>query len=91
MTVTRILNGLEKTPATGAEAERAARDGFLQWVVAAPGAATPQAARAALAAPAARNASSAAARTFVGFLEQASRTPCRHAAPRRGGRGRRMH
>jgi len=81
MTVTQILDGLEAMPETGAEADSAARLGFLEWVFASPGAATPQAARDALATDAAQEASSPAARAFVGFLQAA-------CVPVRGARGR---
>ena len=90
MTVTQILNGLETVPATGAEADSAARLGFLEWVFASPAAATPQAARDALKTEAAQEASSPAARAFVGFL-QAACVPMRGS--RSGGRrrGRVLH
>jgi hypothetical protein len=81
MTVTQILNGLETVPATGAEADNAARLGFMEWVFASPRAATPQAARDALQTEAAQEASSPAARAFVGFLQAA-------CVPMRAGRGR---
>ncbi|WP_306151916.1 hypothetical protein [Roseovarius sp. MMSF_3281] len=71
MTVTRILDGLEAMPATGAEADTAARLGFLEWAFAMPGDATPQAARDALRTEAAQEARSPAARAFVGFLQAA--------------------
>ena len=72
MNITQIIGGLERSDTTGAEADRMARLGFLEWAVSMDGQATPQAAHAALSDPAARNASSAAARAFVGFLEQAT-------------------
>lgn len=71
MTVTQILNGLETVPATGAEADGAARLGFLEWVFASPGASTPQAAQEALQTEAAQQARSPAAQAFVGFLQAA--------------------
>ncbi len=86
MSVTRILDGLEDSPATGQEADAAARMGLLEWVFAGSGVATPQAARDALAQPAAQNPRSPAARAFVAFLEQACHgLP---SGPRRRGRNR---
>lgn len=90
MRVTRILNGLERSTATGPEADTMARMGFLEWAFAEAGPATPQAARRALSLPEAQNPTSAAARAFVGFLEQAIQ-PIHNASARRGGRARRLH
>lgn len=73
MTVNQILTGLERSDATGQEADQVARLGFLEWAFTLPGEASAKAARAALDCPEARNADSAAARAFVGFLEQATR------------------
>jgi len=81
MTVTQILDGLEAMRETGDEADSAARLGFLEWVFAMPGTATPQAARDALSTAAAQEARSPAARAFVGFLQAA-------CVPVRGARGR---
>jgi len=89
MSVTQILDGLEAMPATGDEADSAARAGFLEWVFATPGATTPQAAREALETHAAQAASSPAARAFVGFL-QAACVPV-SGARGRAGRGRVLH
>jgi len=83
MTATRILQGLERSTATGAEADSLARLGFLEWAFGLEGAATPAKARAALASPAAQRAESAAARAFVGFLGQATQ-PVARAGMRRG-------
>lgn len=85
MTLTPIMDGLERSGATGPEAEAVARMGFLEWVFAYPGTVTPHVVREALAEPAVRNAGSAAARAFVGVLEEAG-----HAVqmPQRGRRGR---
>ncbi|QFT80298.1 hypothetical protein FIU89_06715 [Roseovarius sp. THAF27] len=84
MSLTPIMNGLERSGATGAEAEAVARLGFLEWVFGYPGAVTAGVVREALAEPAVRNADSAAARAFARVLEEA-----RHAAPMtRGRRGR---
>lgn len=84
MSLTPIMDGLERSGATGAEAEAVARLGFLEWVFAHPGAVTARVVREALAEPAVQNAGSAAARAFVDVLEEA-----RHAAPMaRGRRGR---
>ncbi|WP_111732003.1 hypothetical protein [Roseovarius amoyensis] len=69
----RILQGLERSPATGDEAEGMARLGFLEWMFALEGdSAVPEHARVALHSDAARAAESAAARAFVGFLRQAT-------------------
>jgi len=89
MTATRILSGLETLDLTGAEADAAARLGFLEWVFAMPGEATPQAAREALEAPEAQRAQSDAAQAFVAFLIEARHVMAR---PRgRNGRARRLH
>jgi len=87
MTVTQILNGLERMEAVGADADAAARMGLLEWAFALPGAATPEAARAALdAAP--ERVQSPAARAFVRYLGEASRTA---PQPARRGRRSRFH
>ena len=89
MTATRILNGLERSTATGDEADTVARLGFLEWAFGLEGDATPGAARAALASPAAQEAGSDAARAFVGFLHQAAQPiACRLV---RRGRNRMLH
>ena len=85
MTLTRIIDMLEASPARGAQAEALARLGFLEWVFAAPGPVTQGMAREALACPAAQAARSAAARAFVDFLNDAAR-PC-PVAVRRGRAG----
>ncbi len=87
MSVTQILSGLERSDATGPDAEAAARMGFLEWAFGLTGAATPEAARAALEAASAP-AESAAAQAFVGYLHQASAHVTR---PVRRGRAARMH
>ena len=88
MCVTRILDGLERSAATGPQADAVARMGFLEWAFDAPGAAGPMAAREALESPAAQNPVSPAARAFVGFLEAA----CVAVPPSpRGRRRRRLH
>lgn len=79
MTVTRILDGLEKSNATGAEATSVAQRGFLEWSFVS-SEASPTAARAALSDPAVKNAQSDAAQAFVGYLTQATQII---AAPRR--------
>jgi len=72
-TVLRILQGLERSPATGDEAEGMARLGFLEWMFALEGASAARGhARAALQSDAAQAAESAAARAFVRFLQQAT-------------------
>lgn len=71
MSVTQILEGLESIDSTGGDAVAAGRMGFLEWAFALPGAATPEAAREALAA-APPEVESAAARAFVQFLQQAT-------------------
>ena len=72
MTATRILNGLERSTATGDEADSMARLGFLEWAFGLECDATPGAARAALASAAAQRADSDAARAFVAFLNEAA-------------------
>ncbi|MFN3209108.1 MAG: hypothetical protein ACE369_08930 [Roseovarius sp.] len=90
MTVTPIMDGLERSPATGAEAEAVARLGFLEWVFGYPGAVTAGVVREALGEPAVQNAGSAAAKAFVGVLEEARLSVV--AAPgRRGRTARRLH
>lgn len=86
MTIIRILTGLERSDATGCEADKLARLGFLEWAYTLPGGASVQAARIALDCPEARNPGSAAAQAFVSLLEQATRSIC---AVRR--RRRRLH
>ena len=88
MTTRRILEGLERSDATGHEADSIARLGFLEWAFAQPGEATPEAAQDALRQAEREQPSSAAARAFVGFLEQATVPICRKA---RRGRLRQMH
>ncbi|QFT93511.1 hypothetical protein FIU86_11720 [Roseovarius sp. THAF9] len=84
MNLTPIMDGLERSGATGAEAKAVARLGFLEWVFAYPGTVTAHAVREALAEPVMQNPGSAAARAFVDFLEEA-----RYAVPMaRGRRGR---
>ncbi|MCR9115061.1 MAG: hypothetical protein NXH84_17410 [Rhodobacteraceae bacterium] len=67
-----ILNGLERSDATGTEADSMARLGFLEWVFTQPGEATPEAAQDALRQAELQNPSSAAARAFVAILEEAT-------------------
>jgi hypothetical protein len=85
MTVARIIDALEDSPAMGAQAQALARLGFLEWICAAPGPVTTTMAREALASHAARDAQSAAARAFVDFLGAAA-LPC--PAPMRRGQAR---
>ncbi|MFB9149978.1 hypothetical protein [Roseovarius ramblicola] len=87
--VTRIIGALENSPTEGAQALAAARHGFLEWVLAAPGPVTARMARDALETPAARDAQSAAARAFVGCLHEASRSLTGGAVRRRAARVRR--
>lgn len=89
MSLDRILDGLEQSNSTGAQAFDHARVGFLEWAVSLSGPVTPNVARAALAAPAVLAAQSAAARAFVGYLEQASHTA--HMKNLRRGRARVLH
>lgn len=89
MSVNRIIDGLEETDATGSDAVSLARLGFLEWIFADAGGATPKSARLALADPAAQNPSSPAARAFVGYLRAATH-PYPGIAGRRG-RARRIH
>ncbi len=83
MTATRIIQGLERIDATGTDAAMAARLGFLEWAFGARIEATPQAARTALADPILQNASSPAARAFVNYLREATRTISRPTRRRR--------
>ena len=85
MTARRILDGLERSTATGAEADAVARLGFLEWAFGLEGDATAAEARAALASPQAQRPASAAACAFVSFLRQAS-VPVSRTAARRGRR-----
>ncbi|WP_324754422.1 hypothetical protein [Roseovarius sp. Pro17] len=87
MNVTQILSGLERSDATGPDADAAGRMGFLEWAFTLPGAATPEAARQALA-DAPSQAESAAAQAFVQFLHQAT---AHVARPARRGRAARFH
>ena len=90
MIATRILSGLETLDLTGAEADAAARQGFLEWVFAMPGEVTPQAVREALQAPEAWRAESDAAQAFVAYLSQAQKNLA-HPETRRIRRARRLH
>ncbi len=87
MSVIQILSGLECCDATGPDADAAGRMGFLEWAFTLPGAATPEAARQALAATLPQ-AESAAAQAFVQFLHQATAHMPR---PARRGRAARFH
>ena len=60
MTATRIVQGLERSETTGAEAAMVARMGFLEWVLGLDGDATAQTAKAALAEPCLQQATSPA-------------------------------
>ena len=87
MNAMRILHGLETIDATGVEAERLARQGFLQWALEVDAIATPEAARAALSELPDDTPASAAAQAFVGFLHQATHAmtrPVRSPRRRRG-------
>ncbi|WP_135501760.1 hypothetical protein [Roseovarius aestuariivivens] len=81
MTVTRIVEGLERSEATGPAAQDAARLGFLEWVFAHPGQVTAQTIRAAQAELSACPMSSDAACAFADVLRQAA--PGLHAPGRR--------
>lgn len=83
MSATQILNGLERSTATGEEADQVARLGFLEWAFGLEGEATPAEARAALASPAAQRPASAAACAFVTFLHQAAQPMARGFRRRR--------
>ena len=85
MMAIEILNGLERSTATGEAADSIARQGFLEWAFKLSGPAATAEARAALATPEARAPESAAACAFVRFLRQASRPVSRD-----GRRGRRQ-
>lgn len=88
MTAARILDGLERSDATGPEADSVARMGFLEWAFGLEGEVTPAKARAALDSEAAQRPGSDAACAFVLFLRQATR-PMSGAARR--GRRRALH
>lgn len=87
LSISRILNGLEAMDASGADAVNAARLGFLEWAFCATEGGTPQAAKAALGQRDVQNASSDAARAFVGYLQEATQAL---AQPSRR-RGRLLH
>ena len=89
MTARQILDGLERSTATGAEADSVARMGFLEWAFGIEGEATAAEARAVLASPQAQQPESPAACKFVSFLRQASVPMSR--SPVRRGRRRLMH
>lgn len=88
MTATRILDGLERSEATGAEADSVARLGFLEWAFGLEGEVTPAKAKAALDSAEAREPESDAACAFVVFLRQATK-PMRGSLRR--GRRRALH
>jgi hypothetical protein len=90
MSVSRIIDGLERSDAEGREADAVARLGFLEWVFTQPEAVTAQDARAALDAPELQNPTSAAAQAFAGFLRQATKA-VQGAGARRGRAARRLH
>jgi len=73
MTATRILDGLERSDATGPEADSVARLGFLEWAFGLEGEVTPAKAKAALDSAEAQGPESDAACAFVLFLRQATR------------------
>jgi len=79
---------LERSAATGAEADAMARLGFLEWVFAYPGAVTAQVVHKALSEPAMQNPTSDAARAFVDVVRQA--TDVTGVVPMRRGRAARL-
>ena len=84
MTVSRILDGLERSEATGSDADQIARLGFLEWVFTQPDAVTSKEVTEALHDASVQKPTSAAARAFVDVLRAA-----RHVSVlpvRRGGR-----
>lgn len=87
MSVQGIVDGLDRSAATGREAGAIARATFLYWVVTQPGTVSGAAARAALDELAGRRPRSDAARAFIEILWQA--TPEMRPEGRRGGRVRR--
>lgn len=89
MSFLRIIDGLERSSATGHQAVQAARIGFLHWACAVEGPITAQMARAALECPEVQAAESAAARAFAGILKEASRECL--SQPMRRGRARVLH
>ena len=88
MTAARILDGLERSEATGAEADNVARMGFLEWACGLEGEVTPAKAKAALDSAEAQGPESDAACAFVVFLRQATQ-PMMGGARR--GRRRALH
>lgn len=88
MSATQILSGLERSDAAGADADAAARMGFLEWAFALSVDATPEAARAAHGSCLAQRPASAAAQAFVAYLREAASTTRR---PVRRGRAARLH
>ena len=88
MTATQILSGLERSDAAGAEADAAARMGFLEWAFALTVDATPEAAREAHGSCVAQRPASAAAQAFVAYLREAGSAMQR---PVRRGRAARLH
>ena len=91
MCVSRILDGLEASDASGPDADAVARLGFLEWVFSETGMVTATAAHDALDCPAARNAASPAAQAFVGFLQQAGHKGALSATGRRRRRAAAWH
>ncbi|MDU8912349.1 hypothetical protein [Aestuariicoccus sp. MJ-SS9] len=89
MTARRIFDGLQSIDS--AEAQDAARAGFLEWALSLPCGAAPAAAAAeALGRIGCCATASRAARLFAGYLAQASVCDPRRPA-RRGGRAGRLH
>ncbi|RKF16979.1 hypothetical protein D6850_05485 [Roseovarius spongiae] len=81
MTATRIIEGLERSPATGSAAQDVARLGFLEWAFTGD-----EAAQDALNAVAAQRVRSDAARAFVDLLHDACQPLCRAPGRRRRAR-----
>lgn len=90
MTVHRIVDGLERSDATGCEADAIARLGFLEWVFAQPEVVTAKEVENALCDASVQNPTSAAARAFVEVLREAQHVPA-IPATRRGRQARRLH
>ena len=91
MVFSRIIDALDASQTTGAQAELAARTGFLEWALAAQdGVPSYLAARADLARVKNPESLSPAAQRFVDFLTDAARMPM-SPPKRRGGRRRVLH
>ena len=90
MLIRQIMAQLETSVATGLEAQKAARLGFLQWVLSVPDDVRTQTAHKALASLETQNSQSDAAQAFVGYLKDTMQ-PVRHTPRRHRRSKRRLH